>query len=398
MNSKLNIRDEEILLLGLCRLSFDVEITVMLRALAETATDWQYFSILANKHGVSALIYHNLEKLDFLQYVPKVIVDGFRNSLMVNLSRNTCNSEAMAGVLKLLNEENIRIVLLKGLALELSVYGNKGLRQMTDVDVLATREDCLKARNVLMDNGFVSLPLKSVFYKPIFQDMGKHLPTLTKDGFSIELHHELFGAGKNVLTRMLYDTSVETWLNPEKTYIPKPQIFFLYLVKHLYLHEMNNESQLRLYTDLVVLLEKHRDEIINYDLLTYAGEAGMGEILAWRLEPLRDLWGIPFPEWLNDYINKWYNPSSINKFIFFLKSPKDNSLQNRALIYRNNLKEIPGIYRKILFVLGDLFPTLEFMKKRYKCRSSLKVLLYYPLRFGKLWYLIKAQGFKGSAV
>ncbi len=30
------------------------------------------------------------------------------------------------------------------------------------------------------------------------------------------------------------------------------------------------------------------------------------------------------------------------------------------------------------------------MKKRYNCRSSLKALLYYPLRFGKLWYLIKA--------
>ena len=261
---------------------------------------------------------------------------------------------------------------------------------MTDIDVLMTREDCLKARNLLMDNGFVSLPLKSVFYKPFSRILGKHLPTLTKNGFSIELHHELFGAGKNVLTKILYDTSSETALKSEKTYLPAPQIFFLYLVKHLYLHEMNNESQLRLYTDLVVLLEKHRDEIINYDLLTYAGEAGMGEILAWRLEPLRDLWGIPFPEWLNDYINKWYNPASINKFIFFLKSPKDNPVQNRALIYRNNIKEIPGIYRKMLFVLGDLFPTLEFMKKRYNCGSSLKALLYYPLRFGKLWYLIKA--------
>lgn len=390
MNNKLNITDEEILLLGLCRLSFDVEITVMLRALAETATEWQYFATLANKHGVSALVYHNLEKLDFLQYVPKDIADGLRNSLMVNISRNTRNSEAMAGVLKLLNDENIRIVLLKGLALELSVYENKGLRQMTDVDVLAAREDCLKARNVLMDRGFSSLPLKSIFYKPIFLDIGKHLPTLTKNGFSIELHHELFGAGKNILTKILYGTSVETLLKSEKTYIPEPQIFFLYLVRHLYNHEMNNESQLRLYTDLVVLLEKHRDEIINYDLLTYAGDAGMGEILAWRLEPLRDLWGISFPEWLNDYINKWYNPASINKFMFFLKSPKDNPAPDRALIYRNNFKEIAGFYRKTLFVLGDLFPTLEFMKKRYNCRSSLKALLYYPLRFGKLLYLIKA--------
>lgn len=398
MNNKLYIRDEEILLLGLCRLSFDVEITVMLRALAETTADWQYLSTLANKHGVSALVYHNLEKLDFLQYVPKAIADSLHNSLMVNITRNTSHIEAMGKVLELMKDANIKTVLLKGLALELSVYGNQGLRQMTDVDVLASGEDCLKARNVLMKNGFVSLPLKSALYKSMLLDIGKHLPTLSKNGFSLELHHKLFGAGKNELTKKLYDASMETVLNSQKTYLPGPQLFFLYLVRHLYLHEMNNESQLRLYADLVVLLENHRDEIINYDLLTFAGDAGMGEILAWRLEPLRDLWGISFPDWLNDYINKWYNPDSINKFIYFLKSPKDNPIQDKARRYRNNFKEIAGLHRKILFLLGDLFPTLKFMKKRYNCSSSLKVLLYYPLRFGKLWYLIKAQGCKGSAV
>jgi hypothetical protein len=398
MNSTMDIRDEEILLLGLCRLSFDVELTVMLRALVETATDWPYFSSLANKHGVAALIYHNLEKLGFLQNIPEDAADLLRNSLMVNISRNVRNAEAMAETLKLLNNENIKIVLLKGLALELSVYGNSGLRQMTDVDVLASREDCIKARKVLIDNGFISHPVKSVFHKPILADTGKHLPTLTKDGFAFELHHELFGAGKNVLTKMLYDSSSEIEIRSEKTWIPEPQIFFLYLVKHLYLHEMNNESQLRLYTDLVVLIEKYRDEILNYDLLSYAMEAGMGEILAWRLEPLRDLWGISFPEWLNDFINKWYNPASINKFIFFLKSPKDNPVKNRALVYHNIIKDIPGIHRKMLFLLGDIFPTIEFMKQRYRCDSSWKVLLYYPLRLGKIWYLIKGakvQGHKG---
>jgi hypothetical protein len=315
---------------------------------------------------------------------------------MVNISRNACHTEAFVSVLNLLNKENIKVVLLKGLALELSVYENKGLRQMTDVDILLSREDCLKARKVLLENGFSSLPLKSVFYKPVLSYIGKHLPTLTKDGFSIELHHDLFGTDKSLLTKVFYDTGLETALNSEKAYLPEPRLFFLYLVRHLYLHEKNNESQLRLYADLVVLLEKYRDEIINYDLLTLTGDAGIGEILAWRLEPLRDLWGISFPEWLNDYINKWYNPDSINKFILFLKSPKDNPSVNKAILYRDNIKEIPGFSRKILFVLGDLFPTLEFMKRRYNCSSSLKAILYYPVRFGKLWYLIKAQGRGGT--
>jgi hypothetical protein len=199
----------------------------------------------------------------------------------------------------------------------------------------------------------------------------------------------LFGAGKNILTKMLFNSSDETELAGEKVYIPKAQIFFLYLVKHLYLHEMNNESQLRLYADLVVMIGKYRDQIINYDLLEYANRAGMNEILAWRLEPLRDLWGICFPGWINDFIDKWYNPASINKFVFFLKSPKDNPPSDRAWFYRNTLKDVPGFHRKVIFLLGDLFPTISWMKKRYGCTSGWKTFLYYPHRLGKLWYLIK---------
>jgi hypothetical protein len=389
MKSNINIRDEEILLLGLCHLSFNTELKVMLQALAEEALDWNYFASLANAHGVAALVYNNLENLNFLQFIPQEITELLRNALMASLSRNARNIDAMGDVLRQLNNEKIKIVLLKGLALELSVYGNSGLRQMTDVDVLATREDCLKARKVLMSNGFISLPVKSVFHKPILVDTGKHLPTLIKDGFAFELHHELFGTGKNILTRILYDSSYEIEIKAEKTYIPSPQIFFLYLVKHLYLHEMNNESQLRLYADLVVLIEKYRDEIINYDLLEYAKDANMSEILAWRLEPLRDLWSVSFPEWINEFIDKWYSPSSINKFIFFLKSPKDNPSPDRAAVYRHNIGEVPGLHRKILFFLGDLFPTIGFMKKRYNCKSRWKALLYYPFRWGKVWYLVK---------
>jgi hypothetical protein len=389
MKNNINIRSEEILLLGLCRLSFNAELKVMLQALAEEALDWDYFASLANVHGVSALVYSNLEKLCFLQFIPVEVTGLLRNAFMTSVSRNARNIDVMGGVLRLLNSEKIKIVLLKGLALELSVYGNCGLRQMTDVDVLATREDCMRARRTMMNNGYLSLPLKSVLYKPIIADAGKHLPTLIKNGFQFELHHKLFGTGRNVLTRMLYDRSHEIEIKDEKTFIPSPQIFFLYLVRHLYEHEINNESQLRLYTDLVVMIDQYKDKIINYDLLEYAKQAGMSEILAWRLEPLRDLWGISFPEWVNEFIDKWYNPSSINKFIFFLKSPKDNPSPDKAALYRHNFGEVPGIHRKLLFLLGVLFPTITFMKKRYGCKSVWNTLLHYPLRLGKVWYLVK---------
>jgi len=390
MKNELEIRNEEILLLGLCRLSFSKEQSLRLMELIKTVTNWDHLASLSNEHGIAALTCHNLEKLGFLKLLPDKIVSALRNALMVSLGRNAFHAKTISEVLRILNEENIKTVFLKGLALELSVYGNSGLRQMTDVDILLERNNCLRARKILISHGYRSLPVKSVFHKLIILDAGKHLPSLIKNGASVEIHHELFGGRKNILTKLLMESSTGISVKGQKAYIPDPQLFFLYLVKHLYMHEMNNESQLRLYTDLVVLLEKYQDQIINYDLLTYASKAGMSKILAWKLEPLRDLWGIPFPDWVDDFIDKWYTPDSINKFVFFLKSPKNNPRTGKAKFYRNTLKEIPGLHRKIFFVLGDMFPTFTFMKGRYNCKSNLKILLYYPHRFGKiLWLFIK---------
>lgn len=390
MNSDIKIKDEEFLLLELCRLEFSDECIKRVRALIALVADWNYFRSLVNIHGVAALVWHNLEKHGFLKGIPGEVVTFLRGAFMMSLSRNAFNTEAMGEVLRLLNAENIKTVLLKGLALENTVYGNEGLRQMSDVDILIARDECIKARNTLIKNGFVSLPVKSVLHKLIIADTGKHLPSLIKNGTAVEIHHELFGKRKNVLTRMFYDNSYVIELKGEKAYIPQPQIFFLYLVKHLWLHEMNNESQLRLYTDLVVMIENFPEEIINYDLLMYASEAGMSETLACHLGPLRDLWGITFPAWVDDFIDRWFTPGSINKFIFFLKSPKDNPALDKARYYRHVISDIPGIHRKFIFLLGDIFPSVSFMKKRYGCKSIWKVLMYYPHRMGKVLWLVRS--------
>jgi len=389
MNSTIKIKDEESLLLSLCRLEFTDEQINKVKALTPDIADWDYFSSLANAHGVAALVYHNLEKLNLLSGIPEVVVTYLHGTLLRSLSRNAFNTEAVGKALRVLNEEGIKIVLLKGLALENSVYGNAGLRQMSDVDILISRDQCIKARDILISNGYESLPVKSLIHEYIIVDIGKHLPSLIKNGTSIEIHHGLFGGRNNVLTKMLYDTSIEIIIKEERAFLPAPQIFFLYLIKHLHLHEMNNESQLRLYTDLFVLLTKYRDEIINYDLLTFASQAGMAEILAMYLELLRNFWGMTFTDWIDEYIDGRNSPDTINKFIFFLKSPKDNPPFDKPAFYRQIVSDIPGVHRKLLFLLGDIFPTVRFMKKRYKCTSTLKVLFYYPHRIGKILWLLR---------
>jgi hypothetical protein len=389
MKNEIEIRDEEIFLLGLCRLVFTADQVEKLTQLAEKVKDWSYFVSLAGKHGVASLICDNLERLALTGRIPGEQMQVLRNTRMLSMSRNAFLLTAAEEMLGLLNREGIKVLLLKGLALEQYVYGNRGLRQMTDADILVSRDDYLKAHSLLMENGYDSAPVKSGFHKSIVAWTGKHMPTLMKNGASIDLHVELFGGRGKSLTSGMISRAIEVRVDREKAFVPDPRLFFLFLVKHLHSHEMNGESQLRLYTDLVVMLEKYRDQIICYELLEDASKAGLSNILAWKLEPLRDLWGISFPGWIDDHIDKWFSADSINKFVFFLKSPAGNKPERPGQVYRNVIREVPGFHRKILFLLGDIFPTLTFMKNRYGCKSKAAAFLYYPIRFGKIFWLIR---------
>ena len=387
MNIPGKIKDEEKLLLGLCRLEFNGEQKALLAVLSEKINNWEYFANLATMHGVSALAFDNLEKNGLIKFVPTETAGRLKAAMLKSIGRNVFLTEAITEVLRLLNENDIKTVLLKGMALEKSIYGNRGLRQMNDVDILIQREQCLKARNILIHNGFVSLPVKSVFHRIILDHIGKHLPSLLKNGASIEIHHGLFTESLHSLTTRLYNESKEISVNGEKAFLPQPMLFFLYLVRHLEKHELNNESQLRLYTDLVTMIEKHSDEIINYNLLALASHSDMDQIIAGHLHALREFWSMQFPGWLDEFIEKWNPSGTTERFMFFLRSPK-NELTEKKGAYRQVIKEITGIHRKIIFVLGDMFPTFSFMQKRYKCSRRWEVILYYPHRLGKLWWLL----------
>ncbi len=120
---KTDISAEELLLLRLCRLSFSEEQEKKIRELTGTVTDWKYFTFLASEHGIAALVYSNLEKKDLLPEVDKDTVNALRESLMKSLTRNAFHTEVLYDVLRVLNNGNIQIILLKAWRLSLPSTG-----------------------------------------------------------------------------------------------------------------------------------------------------------------------------------------------------------------------------------------------------------------------------------
>ncbi|MFP4489494.1 MAG: nucleotidyltransferase family protein, partial [Bacteroidales bacterium] len=290
------VRPVHKLLIALCRTSFTEEDAVKIKKLAAGIDDWERFVWLANEHGISALVYYNFKELGLTAMVPEKELSVLYNAYMKSLGRNTILSEKYDELEKLLGETGIRPVLIKGMALERTVYGNRGLRQMNDVDFLVPRKRCMEAWEYLLTRGYEPHIIKSARYKEILPWIGKHMPELYKDGISFEMHHSLFegqetqeGAGHPDPDGMqfgLFEGSGMTQRLQEGAGhgILAPRLHFLFLVKHLHYHEMvQGESQLRLYTDLLMMLKKYGAELLKVELYRMAEELGMGDMLEEKL-------------------------------------------------------------------------------------------------------------------
>lgn len=373
------------LLLLLSRDALTAEEQLQAERICSSVTDWRPFTDLAIRNGVAALVWQNLTDLNLASAVSEAerkILEGIRLRAIARVSYII--SQATVAV-KALENAGIRVLLLKGLALEHTVYGSRGLRQMSDADLLVSPDDILKARDVLTSVGFVSQPLKSSLYRHIILDLGNHLPEMHRGGMSIDLHHRLFGRKGIEMVRDAIRAPAVVTSGGDTFYVLPPATAFLGLVSHIFKHRIKGEFQLRLYTDVYLLLKKHFDEIINENLKDYAQQAGIESEMRIVLTIIKQSYGLEFPAIFN--AANEHEKAMADCFTDNISHPQSLELQSPRIIYQENLRSLPGLKKKLIFITGDLFPSVGFMKKRYGSRTVAGLLLHYPHRLGKLIWI-----------
>ncbi len=325
------------LLLLLCRYPFEEANRPTLSKLISEVQDWHKMVELINAHGIIALAAYNIREAGLEKAIPEDAMALLENGRMQSMVRNSWLTERWKEVNAILSNAGIKHVLLKGMALEHTLYGAKGLRQMSDNDILVKREDSLKAWYLLQQEGFTHELFKSPLHKRILCDIGKHLPCLYKNGYAIEIHHKLYDP--RVTDRKSYydpvDDAVEILIGDTKARVLPKKIQLMHLIDHFEKHALEGDQQLRLYADIVML-----DKTSTIDI----------------------------PD------------------LFILNPLQNTKPEYRKAAYKANISFIPAKH-KLRFIMGDIFPSVKWMKKRYKC-NAINTLLYYPHRIGKLLWLV----------
>jgi len=158
-----------------------------LHEFANQSGSWSDLISQAEHHGIAPLFYTHLQQLD--GGPPRDARRLLSTLYLRSRTANTIRLDQTAKILAACQQENLAVILVKGIALCRMAYSDDACRPMRDIDLLVGRADLHRAAALLADMGYVRDE------KEDLPDDYYHLPTMSRqiDGMpvGIELHHDL---------------------------------------------------------------------------------------------------------------------------------------------------------------------------------------------------------------
>jgi hypothetical protein len=113
--------------------------------------DWERVRLVAGSHGVLPLVYRRLKSADGL--APEAIA-AIRAQFYGNALTNLNGARELARIVSLLGAQGIDAIALKGPALALQAWGDVGMRQFNDLDLLVRPATVARTAEVLIEAGY----------------------------------------------------------------------------------------------------------------------------------------------------------------------------------------------------------------------------------------------------
>lgn len=395
---QLNLSLEDKLLLYCSRVSMDGEIELKIKEILDKTLDWNYILDCSAKQGVSPLLYWSLSKISDGKAVPYEIIKSLEKRYYANLARNMLFYEELSKVLKAFEKADIDIIVMKGVFLAEKIYKNIGLRQMKDIDLLIREEDLQRAKR----------ELGKLMYFPT-----KVFPTKLHEQFQIILNNDLpfVNENKNIIIEIHWDIQPpvsnykveinEFWKNvkPVKiagieslTFSPENilQHLCLHLDKHINMSIATPAEPLRDYCDISEVTRYYK-EIINWNYLLKSSKNYEIEKPVFQCLFIANKY---FGAFVPDNILRKFESVKLNinfQEIFKGEIKRNSSARNYKCDINlfMNLKHINGTCNRVYILLGEIFPSKDFMINCYSIKNKKEVYMYYLIRLVEafLWGL-----------
>jgi hypothetical protein len=288
-------RPEAELLLGCARSRIQPRAAQRVRQALKEKIDWDHIIEEVFNHGTAPLLFWNLSRLD-LDGIPKATLDQLKNACKAIAQRNLSLTGELLRLLNLFRESGIRALPVKGPALAATVYGNVSLRYFGDLDILMSRDDILKAKDLLQQHGYQpKLDLTASQEIEYLRSHHDYQFVRTVDGTVVDLQW-----GITQWSFAFPFDFTEMWKSREVSSLAGASVFNLSsatLLLVLCVHGTKHRwEQLKWICDIAELVDISRDKIDWYRLIDQARAKGGERMLLLGLFLAHDLLGAHLPK------------------------------------------------------------------------------------------------------
>ena len=346
-------------------------------------SNWDEAARFLISRQAGPLFYKKLPQLANTSCMPPDTLAAFRHSWLKTISRSMMLVEMYRQVAAAFEAAGIGWIAMKGVYLSEWLYGELGLRQFSDIDLLVKPEDGLRALDALRGIGFRMT--ESLLPADIQEKMQPvHYPQMIRQGVAVEVHTRLHR--HNVEYQIDVDTLWEK-ADVKTVHGVASRVFclehqLLTLVQHLDKHYRKGEYQFTCLYDIVNLLDIHGAKLNEALLLDTAAAWKLREILFGYAALLETHFTMNLPQSLRGHQLPRDIAEIFNESIRNTEMKSSTKLQMlEALGSYDTIKAYSSPGAKIRYVLRMTFPNRAYLKQYYGFTSNWLLPKYYLKRF-----------------
>lgn len=388
-------RPEIELLLCCARTRLQPDTTERVRQMLMEKIDWDYLIQTAFHHGVLPLVSWNLHN-HWSENISKTTLTQLKDTFRAIAQWNLYVTGELLKLLNLFQDAGIRALPFKGPVLAAVAYGNPSLRHFGDLDILMSREDIVKAKDILVSQGYhAKLTLTASEEAAYLQSHHDYKFIHSHDGLVVEIQWGVteWSFAFPIDFEEIWKRREETFLAGTATLNLSPEDSLLVLCVHGTKHRW---EQLKWICDIAELINAYRDKI-NWNRLGQQAHAQGGErMLLLGLFLAHDLLDMTLPE---NILKRTYNDPQVESLahqvcegLFWAASHPAGLLDERPFFYlqaRERLSDKVALVWK--YFPGYFHRAMGRMKKSLHVYNSLRSSLLAVIPLG-LFYEFASSG------
>jgi len=351
--------------------------------------NWEEVSASVSRHGIAPILYRSLANISKSHGIPQEVMVQLRAAYHGNLARNMYLYAELKRILEALREKDVEVIFLKGAALAKTVYGDIGLRQMSDIDILAQKEDLPKAVELLFQMGYglcknQEAQNQNIHIKELIKTYSRHVPALSHpQGIQkLDIHWTIPDSPFNINTEDLWERAITIEINKTDVLVLSLEDLLLHLSLHTSVHHKFNYHGIKQLYDTAITINRYFNEIDWDQLRLRAYEWRTEKYLYLTLRLSREILGAKVPERILHALKpEAFNEKIIleaQKRILFQKTGKsDEKSSFEGIPHLDKFHPDNNLLKRISFIFKRIFIPPEELASLYPQPTSSKYVYFY---------------------